>query len=187
MNRCGVPLVEIVTEPDFGSPQEAAAFVTAVRELLRFVEVCDGNMERGSLRCDVNISVRPEGQSALNERTEIKNLNSIRAVERAILVERERQIAVYNAGGIIHRETLLWDESTEEIRAMRRKEGSDDYRYFPEPDLVVLTVATEFRGAHARAASGIAVGAPPPLPGRSAASSRGGVGAERGPRPRRLF
>ncbi len=144
MNRCGVPLVEIVTEPDFETPQEAAAFVTAIRELLRYVGVCDGNMERGSLRCDVNISVRPAEQAALNERTEIKNLNSIRSVERAILVERDRQIGIYNAGGTVHRETLLWDEGLEEIRAMRRKEGSDDYRYFPEPDLVTLTVAPEF-------------------------------------------
>ena len=144
MNRCGVPLVEIVERARFSTPQEAAAYVTAVRELLRYIEVCDGNMERGSLRCDVNISVRPAGQAALNERTEIKNLNSIRAVERAILVERDRQIGIYNAGGTVHRETLLWDEATEEIRAMRRKEGSDDYRYFPEPDLVELTVAPEF-------------------------------------------
>jgi aspartyl-tRNA(Asn)/glutamyl-tRNA(Gln) amidotransferase subunit B len=112
--------------------------------LLRYIEVCDGNMERGSLRCDVNISVRPAGQTALNERTEIKNLNSIRAVERAILAERDRQIGIYKTGGTVHRETLLWDEATEEIRAMRRKEGSDDYRYFPEPDLVMLTVAPEF-------------------------------------------
>ncbi|HEY3294348.1 MAG TPA: Asp-tRNA(Asn)/Glu-tRNA(Gln) amidotransferase subunit GatB [bacterium] len=144
MNRCGVPLVEIVTEPDFRTPQEAGAFVTAVRELLRYVEVCDGNMEEGSLRCDVNISVRPVGQDTLNERSEIKNLNSIRAVERAIEWERKRQIGVYESGGTIRRETLLWDESTEELRAMRRKEGSDDYRYFPEPDLVVLNVAPAY-------------------------------------------
>jgi aspartyl-tRNA(Asn)/glutamyl-tRNA(Gln) amidotransferase subunit B len=144
MNRCGVPLVEIVTEPDFRAPAEAAAFVTAVRELLRYIRVCDGNMEEGSLRCDVNISVRPEGQAALNERTEIKNLNSIRAVERAIHSERARQIQVYGSGGSIHRETLLWDEMAEEVRPMRRKEGSDDYRYFPEPDLVELTTDAEF-------------------------------------------
>jgi len=140
MNRCGVPLVEIVSEPDFRTPQEAGAYVATVRELLRYVGVCDGNMERGSLRCDVNISVRPARQTALNERVEIKNLNSIRAVERAIEWERQRQIKVYDTGGIIKRETLLWDEATEELRAMRRKEGSDDYRYFPEPDLVVLNV-----------------------------------------------
>jgi aspartyl-tRNA(Asn)/glutamyl-tRNA(Gln) amidotransferase subunit B len=144
MNRCGVPLVEIVTEPDFRAPEEAAAFVTAMRELLRYVNVCDGNMEQGSLRCDVNISVRPVGQSALNERTEIKNLNSIRSVERAVWAERDRQIKIYESGGTVKRETLLWDEAGEEIRAMRRKEGSDDYRYFPEPDLVELSIAPDF-------------------------------------------
>lgn len=144
MNRCGVPLVEIVTEPDFRAPEEAAAFVTAIRELLRYVDVCDGNMEQGSLRCDVNISVRPPGQNTLNERTEIKNLNSIRSVERAVHAERDRQIQIYENGGTVVRETLLWDESAEEIRAMRRKEGSDDYRYFPEPDLVELSIAPDF-------------------------------------------
>lgn len=149
MNRCGVPLVEIVTEPDFRTSEEAGAFVATARELLRYIGVCDGNMERGSLRCDVNISVRPLGQSNLNERTEIKNLNSIRAIEKAIRCECDRQAAVYEAGGNIRRETLLWDEQTEELRAMRRKEGSDDYRYFPEPDLVELCVSDEFI-AHVR-------------------------------------
>jgi aspartyl-tRNA(Asn)/glutamyl-tRNA(Gln) amidotransferase subunit B len=143
MNRCGVPLVEVVTEPDLRTPEEAGAFVTTVRELLRYIGVCDGNMERGSLRCDVNISVRPSNQRELNERTEIKNLNSIRAVEKAIRGERDRQIAVYEAGRVIQRETLLWDEQGEELRPMRRKEGSDDYRYFPEPDLVELRVSQE--------------------------------------------
>ena len=144
MNRCGVPLVEIVTEPDFRAPEEAGVFVSTVRELLRYIGVCDGNMERGSLRCDVNISVRPQGQERLNERSEIKNLNSIRAIEKAIHFERDRQIKVYERGGSICRETLLWDEATEELRAMRRKEGSDDYRYFPEPDLVELHIADDF-------------------------------------------
>jgi aspartyl-tRNA(Asn)/glutamyl-tRNA(Gln) amidotransferase subunit B len=144
MNRCGVPLVEIVSEPDFRSPAEAAAFVTAIRELLRYIGVCDGSMERGSLRCDVNTSVRPFGQEAMNERTEIKNLNSIRSVERAIHAEVKRQLGIYAEGGVIVRETLLWDEAIEEIRPMRRKEGSDDYRYFPEPDLVELVVSPDF-------------------------------------------
>ncbi|MBU0508844.1 Asp-tRNA(Asn)/Glu-tRNA(Gln) amidotransferase subunit GatB [bacterium] len=143
MNRCGVPLVEIVTEPDFRTELEAGAFVGTIRGLLRFVGVCDGNMERGSLRCDVNISVRPSDQESLNERTEIKNLNSIRAVERAIRSERERQIQLYTSTGTVIRQTLLWDETLEEIRPMRRKEGSDDYRYFPEPDLVEVAVSEE--------------------------------------------
>ena len=144
MNRCGVPLIEIVSEPDMRSPAEAAAYMSTVRELLRFIGVCDGNMERGSLRCDANISVRPAGQSELNERCEIKNLNSIRNVERAIRAEAERQIAAYQSGETIHRQTMLWDETTEVPRPMRRKEGSDDYRYFPEPDLVELQTSREF-------------------------------------------
>lgn len=143
MNRCGVPLVEIVTEPDFRSPADAGAFVAAVRELLRHIDVCDGSMERGSLRCDVNISVRLQGCNTLNERTEVKNLNSIRAVERAIASEYDRQSAIYDSGGTVHRETLLWDEAVEELRSMRRKEGADDYRYFPEPDLVELSLAPD--------------------------------------------
>ena len=144
MNRCGVPLVEIVSEPDMRSPAEAGAYLNAVRELLRFIDVCDGNMERGSLRCDANISVRREGESVLNERCEIKNLNSIRNVERAIRAEADRQIAIYNAGGKVVRQTMLWDEETEEPRPMRRKEGSDDYRYFPEPDLMELEMTPAY-------------------------------------------
>jgi len=144
MNRCGVPLVEIVTEPDFRSPEEAGTFVASIRELLRHIDVCDGNMERGSLRCDVNISVRRAGEAQLNERSEIKNLNSIRAVERAIHVEQNRQIDIYDSGGSIRRETLLWDEASETLHVMRRKEGSDDYRYFPEPDLVELMVSSAY-------------------------------------------
>ena len=144
MNRCGVPLVEIVSEPDMRSPAEAAAYVSTVRELLRFVGVCDGNMERGSLRCDANISVRPAGHSELRERCEIKNLNSIRNVERAIRAEADRQIALYNSGSKVVRQTMLWDEQSEVPRPMRRKEGSDDYRYFPEPDLVELQTTSAF-------------------------------------------
>ncbi len=146
MNRCGVPLVEIVSEPDLRSPAEAAAYLNTARELLRFIGVCDGNMERGSLRCDANISVRREGEPVLNERCEIKNLNSIRNVERAIRAEAERQIAIYNSGGEVLRQTMLWDEETEEPRPMRRKEGSDDYRYFPEPDLMELEMTPAYLG-----------------------------------------
>ncbi len=138
MNRSGVPLVEIVSEPDMRSPEEAAAYVTAMRELLRFAGVCDGNMEQGSLRCDANVSVRRFGDSGLNERSEIKNLNSIRNVERALKTEVLNQIRTYESGGAVQRSTLLWDDQTDQIRVMRRKEGSDDYRYFPEPDLVEL-------------------------------------------------
>jgi aspartyl-tRNA(Asn)/glutamyl-tRNA(Gln) amidotransferase subunit B len=143
MNRCGVPLVEIVSEPDFRTAHEAGTYLTGLRQLMRYVGVCDGNMERGSLRCDANVSARPVGQSALNERTEMKNLNSIRAVERAIQTEFDRQVAIYESGGSVQRETMLWDEFKEELRPMRRKEGSDDYRYFPEPDLVELRISAE--------------------------------------------
>lgn len=151
MNRCGVPLVEIVSEPDFRSAEEAGAYLTVLRELLRFIGVCDGNMERGSLRCDANVSVRPRGSHDLRERTEMKNLNSIRNVERAIEAEAERQIAIYESGGVVHRQTLQWDDQTDELRPMRVKEGSDDYRYFPEPDLVPLELETEFVEATRRA------------------------------------
>jgi aspartyl-tRNA(Asn)/glutamyl-tRNA(Gln) amidotransferase subunit B len=144
MNRCGVPLVEIVSEPDLRSTAEAAAYLTTVRELLRWVGVCDGNMEEGSLRCDANISIRKPGQESLNERAEIKNLNSIRGMERAVTAEVERQINIYAAGGTVTRATLLWDEELEEVRVMRRKEGADDYRYFPEPDLPELRITADY-------------------------------------------
>lgn len=138
MNRCGVPLIEIVSEPDFRSAEEAGAYLTAMRELLRFIGVCDGNMEEGSLRCDANVSVRRIGETELRERTEMKNLNSIRNVERAIAAEARRQIEIYEGGGTISRQTLQWDDQLEVLTPMRVKEGSDDYRYFPEPDLPVL-------------------------------------------------
>ncbi|MBK8130379.1 MAG: Asp-tRNA(Asn)/Glu-tRNA(Gln) amidotransferase subunit GatB [bacterium] len=141
MNRCGVPLVEIVSEPDFRSPAEAGAYLSAMRELLRFIGVCDGNMDEGSLRCDANVSVRKHGEAGLRERCEMKNLNSFRNVERAIEAEMRRQIEIYEQGGEIHRQTLQWNEQEERLIPMRVKEGSDDYRYFPEPDLPELVVA----------------------------------------------
>lgn len=140
LNRCGIPLVEIVTEPDLRSANAAGAFLRELRNLLRSLEVCDGNMEQGSLRCDVNVSVRPEHAEDFNERTEVKNLNSIRAVEQAVQTEFERQVQMYESGRHMHRETLLWNDSDSSLHVMRRKEGFDDYRYFPEPDLVELTV-----------------------------------------------
>lgn len=144
MNRCGVPLVEIVSEPDMRSTAEAAAYLSTIRDLLRWIGVCDGNMEEGSLRCDANVSVRKVGQTTLNERAEIKNLNSIRGMERAVMAEANRQIKLYESGGTVERATLLWDEDLQDVRIMRRKEGADDYRYFPEPDLPELHVTAEF-------------------------------------------
>jgi len=140
MNRCGVPLVEIVSEPDMSSPAEARAYLTEIRRLVRWLDVCDGNMEEGSMRCDANVSVRVKGSDELGTATEVKNMNSIRGVERALACEIERQIGVLESGGAVARQTMLWDEAKGEVRPMRRKESSDDYRYFPEPDLVEVVV-----------------------------------------------
>ncbi len=140
LNRCGVPLIEIVSEPEFRAAEEASAYLSAMRELLRFIGVCDGNMDEGSLRCDANVSVRKIGEAGFRERCEMKNLNSIRSVERAIAAEAKRQIEIYEQGGAIHRQTLQWNEQDERLIPMRIKEGSDDYRYFPEPDLPELQI-----------------------------------------------
>lgn len=139
LNRCGVPLIEIVSEPDMSSPEEAYAYLTEIRRLVRWLEVCDGNLEEGSLRCDANISVAPEG-SARGVPVEIKNLNSFHGVEKAIRYEIERQSEVIRNGGKITRMTLLWDADKGETRVMRSKEAAHDYRYFPEPDLVELEI-----------------------------------------------
>lgn len=139
-NRCGVPLIEIVTEPDIRSAAEAAAFVENLRAILLYADVSDCRMEEGSLRCDVNISLRPEGQEEFGERTEIKNLNSFRAVLKAIEKETERQEDILNAGGKITRDTLHWDDVNEEVSVLRSKEASDDYMYFPEPDILPIVI-----------------------------------------------
>ncbi len=140
MNRCGVPLIEIVTQPDLRSPKEATLFLTKLKQILEYLEICSGNMEEGSLRCDANISVRPVGQQKLGVKTEVKNMNSFKAVEKALNFEIERQIGLLDSGKKIVQETLLWDAEKEEIAPMRSKEESHDYRYFPEPDLVVFNV-----------------------------------------------
>jgi aspartyl-tRNA(Asn)/glutamyl-tRNA(Gln) amidotransferase subunit B len=142
LNRCGVPLIEIVSEPDMTSPEEAYAYLTEIRRLVRWLGVCDGNLEEGSLRCDANISVAREGE-ARGVPVEIKNLNSFHGVERAIRYEIERQAQVIRNGGKITRMTLLWDADRGETRVMRSKEAAHDYRYFPEPDLVELEVTEE--------------------------------------------
>lgn len=143
LNRAGVPLIEIVTEPDMRSAEEAAQFLTELRKLVRYLDVCDGNMEEGSLRCDANISVRLKGSKVLNNRCEVKNLNSIRNLQRAIEHEFERQVAVMENGGTIDQNTLNFNPDTGETSVLRSKEMANDYRYFPEPDLtpVVLTKA----------------------------------------------
>lgn len=140
LNRTGVPLLEIVSEPDMRSPEEAGAYMRALRSILRYLEVCDGNMEEGSLRCDANVSIRPTGSTELGTRTEIKNVNSFRAVEKAIQYEISRQIKAVESGEQIVQETRLWDADREVTRSMRSKEFAHDYRYFPDPDLLPLVV-----------------------------------------------
>ena len=140
LNRCGVPLAEIVTEPDLRSPAEAHATLRALRQLLVYLGVCDGNMEEGSLRCDANLSLRRPGSTALGVKTELKNLNSFRGVEAALRFEAERQAALLEAGERVRPETLLWDAAAREARPMRGKEDAEDYRYVPDPDLPPVRV-----------------------------------------------
>jgi aspartyl-tRNA(Asn)/glutamyl-tRNA(Gln) amidotransferase subunit B len=140
LNRAGVPLLEIVSEPDLRSSDEAGAYLRTLRAIVQYLGVCDGNMEEGSFRCDANVSVRPAGSTALGTKIEIKNLNSFRAVERAIAFEIERQSDALAGGGTLVQETRLWDEAREETRSMRSKESAHDYRYFPDPDLPPLQI-----------------------------------------------
>ncbi|MBW4449116.1 MAG: Asp-tRNA(Asn)/Glu-tRNA(Gln) amidotransferase subunit GatB [Spirirestis rafaelensis WJT71-NPBG6] len=142
-NRAGIPLIEIVSEPDLRSGQEAAEYAQELRRIVRYIGVSDGNMQEGSLRCDVNISVRPIGQKEFGTKVEIKNMNSFNAIQRAIEYEIERQIAAVEAGHRIIQETRLWEETSQRTISMRVKEGSSDYRYFPEPDLAPIEVTNE--------------------------------------------
>ncbi|NKC00910.1 MAG: Asp-tRNA(Asn)/Glu-tRNA(Gln) amidotransferase subunit GatB [Pseudomonadales bacterium] len=144
LNRTGTPLLEVVSEPDFRTAQEASAYFRQIHNLVRYLKICDGNLAEGSMRCDANVSVRPVGQNEFGERTEIKNINSFKFVEQAIEVEIERQIDVLEAGGKIERETRLYDSDRNETRSMRSKEFSEDYRYFPDPDLLPLKISQEF-------------------------------------------
>jgi len=140
LNRAGVPLLEIVSEPDIRSAAEAGAYLRTLRAMLQYLGVCDGNLEEGSFRCDANVSVRPAGTAALGTKIEIKNLNSFKAVERAIEFEVERQSDTLTDGGKLVQETRLWDEQREATRSMRSKESAHDYRYFPDPDLLPLVI-----------------------------------------------
>ena len=143
-NRCGVPLLEIVSEPDFENGEEVIAYLTKLKSILQYIGVSDCKMEQGSLRADVNLSVRPIGQTELGTRTEMKNINSFRAIARAIEGERKRQIEVITTGGKIIQETRRWDDNKGESFAMRSKENAQDYRYFPEPDLVPVEISDEW-------------------------------------------
>ena len=144
LNRAGVPLLEIVSEPEMGSAREATAYMRAIHSLVRYLGICDGNMEQGSFRCDANVSVRRSGDTTLGTRTEIKNLNSFRFVERAITYETERQIETLENHGKIIQETRLYDAVADETRAMRGKEQANDYRYFPDPDLLPVELSPDY-------------------------------------------
>jgi aspartyl-tRNA(Asn)/glutamyl-tRNA(Gln) amidotransferase subunit B len=140
LNRAGVPLLEIVSEPDLRSAEEAGSYLRTLRAILQYLEICDGNMEEGSFRCDANVSVRPQGNDSLGTKIEIKNLNSFKAVEKALGYEIGRQTETLTDGGTLIQETRLWDENREETRAMRSKESAHDYRYFPDPDLLPVVI-----------------------------------------------
>jgi aspartyl-tRNA(Asn)/glutamyl-tRNA(Gln) amidotransferase subunit B len=159
LNRAGIPLCEVVSEPDIRSAEEAADYMRALRQLVVWLGISDGNMEAGSLRCDANVSLRPRGQAAYGTRTELKNINSFKFVQRAIEHEIARQAAILDGGGRLVQETRLWDADKGASAAMRTKEHAHDYRYFPDPDLPPVTVSDE-RLARARAAL-------PELPGRA--------------------
>ena len=143
-NRCGVPLIEIVSEPVMRSPKEARTYLTELKSMLQYLEVCDGNMEEGSLRCDANISLRPEGSRELGVKTEIKNMNSFRNVQHALEYEIERQTGLLEAGERVVQETRLWDAANSVTNPMRSKEEAHDYRYFPEPDLVLTEISDQW-------------------------------------------
>jgi len=144
LNRAGTPLLEIVSEPDMRSAREAVAYMRKIHSIVRYLGISDGNMQEGSFRCDANVSVRPKGQQELGTRTELKNLNSFRFVERAINFEIERQIELIEDGGEVVQETRLYDAGKDETRSMRSKEEANDYRYFPDPDLLPVEIDTDY-------------------------------------------
>jgi aspartyl-tRNA(Asn)/glutamyl-tRNA(Gln) amidotransferase subunit B len=144
LNRAGTPLLEIVSEPDMRSAKEAVAYMKKIHTLVRYLEICDGNMQEGSFRCDANVSVRPRGQEKYGTRAEIKNLNSFRFVEKAIQYEVARQVELIENGGRVVQETRLYDSDKDETRSMRSKEEANDYRYFPDPDLLPVEIDEQF-------------------------------------------
>ena len=144
LNRAGTPLLEIVSEPEMRSAKEAVAYMKKIHELVRYLGICDGNMQEGSFRCDANVSVRPKGQEKLGTRAELKNINSFRFVERAINIEVARQIDVLESGKKVVQETRLYDADKDETRSMRSKEEANDYRYFPDPDLLPVEITEAF-------------------------------------------
>jgi len=147
LNRSGTPLLEIVSEPDMRSAKEAIAYMRKIHELVQYLEISDGNMQEGSFRCDANVSIRPKGQAEYGTRTELKNINSFKFVEKAINIEVERQIEIIENGGKITQETRLYDADKNETRSMRSKEEANDYRYFPDPDLLPVFISEALRAA----------------------------------------
>ncbi len=145
-NRAGVPLIEIVSEPDIRTPEEASTYLRKLRDIVRYLDICDGNMEQGSLRCDANISLRPVGSAALGVKTELKNMNSFRFVQRALEYEIKRQRSILEQGGTVVQETRLWDSDKNVTHGMRGKEEAHDYRYFPDPDLVPVVIDESWIG-----------------------------------------
>ena len=143
LNRAGTPLLEIVSEPDMRSAKEAVAYMKKVHSIVCYLEICDGNMQEGSFRCDAKVSIRPKGEEAFGTRTELKNINSFRYVEQAINIEIERQVDILEDGGKIEQETRLYDPNRNETRSMRSKEEANDYRYFPDPDLLPIQIDVE--------------------------------------------
>lgn len=144
LNRAGTPLLEIVSEPDMRNAKEAVAYMKKIHSIVRYLEICDGNMQEGSFRCDANVSIRPKGQEEFGTRAELKNINSFRFVEQAINIEVERQIDILEDGGKVIQETRLYDPSKNETRSMRSKEEANDYRYFPDPDLLPVEIENSF-------------------------------------------
>ena len=145
LNRAGTPLLEIVSEPDMRNAKEAVAYMKKIHSIVQYIGICDGNMQEGSFRCDANVSVRPKGQEEYGTRAELKNINSFRFVERAINIEVERQIDLIEDGGEVAQETRLYDSVKNETRSMRSKEEANDYRYFPDPDLLPVVITEEYR------------------------------------------
>src|SRR6201988_2476612 len=143
LNRAGTPLIEIVSEPEMRSAKEAVAYMKKVHTLVRYLEICDGNMQEGSFRCDANVSVRRRGTAKFGTRAELKNLNSFRFIEKAINYEVARQIEILEGGGSVVQETRLYDPDRNETRSLRSKEEANDYRYFPDPDLLPLAIDEE--------------------------------------------
>ncbi len=145
VNRCGTPLIEIVSEPEISSGEEAYQYLSNLKQIVTYFGICDGNMEEGSMRCDANISIRPKGDTKLETRTEVKNMNSFRNVQKAIDYEIDRQINLVEDGGKVVQQTLLWNADQNKATSMRGKEEAHDYRYFPDPDLMPIVVSNEWK------------------------------------------